>query len=230
MKTLLACEIPWTDGDGTLVEWSMRPFLEGLALQDHFRLLYRTFTTSAELKSLLNSHLPRGDVTNTFAYIGSHGHGRRLSTADSGPSINLKPIADSAHRDLEAIWVSACGAGDSQALISFLVQGGAIWAGGYKGVVSWDAAMLIDIAIVNEVMSSGWVTTKIGAVKLLARALSTFNPDWIVSEHEGYTVSLRDAIGLVARDGRQGSRAADVTPDLLHELGWAISDRKQNSA
>lgn len=229
MKTLLACEIPWADGDGTLVEWSMRPFLEGLALQDRFRLLYRTFTTSAELKSLLSSHLPRDDVTNTFAYIGSHGYGRRLSP-ESGPSINLKPIADSAHRELEAIWVSACGVGDSQALFSFLLQGGAIWAGGYTGVVSWDAAMLIDIAIVNEVMSSGWVTTKTGAVKLLARALSSFNPDWIVGKNEGYTFSLREVISLVARDGRQGSRASDVTADLFQELGWTLSNRTQQSA
>lgn len=229
MKTLLACEIPWTDGDGALVEWSMRPFLEGLALRDHFRLLYRTFTTSVELKSLLNSHFPRGDVTSTFAYIGSHGHGRRLSP-ESGSSINLKPIADSAHRDLEAIWVSACGVGDSDALTSFLLQGGAIWAGGYTGVVSWDAAMLIDVAIVNEVMSSGWVTTKTGAVKLMARALSTFNPDWIVGKNEGYTFRLRKVIGLVARDGRQGSRASDVTADLLQELGWSVSDRRQQSA
>jgi hypothetical protein len=90
--------------------------------------------------------------------------------------------------------------------------------------------MLIDIAIVNAVMSSGWVTTKTGAVKLLARALSTFNPDWIVGKNGRSTVSLCDAIGLVARDGRQGSRTSDVTADLLQELGWSVSDRRQHSA
>jgi len=47
MKTLFACETPWTKKDGnTLAEFSMRPFLDGLAGLHGFRLLYRTFTTA----------------------------------------------------------------------------------------------------------------------------------------------------------------------------------------
>jgi hypothetical protein len=36
----------------------------------------------------------------------------------------------------------------------FLDRGGAWWAGGYGCEVAWDAAMLIDLAVLNEAMSS----------------------------------------------------------------------------
>lgn len=224
-KALLAFEIPWAD-EGSLVEWSMQSFLRGLALRHHFHLLYRTFTTSAELNSLLTTHFPRGDETGSIVYIGSHGYGTRLS-AEFGPSINLKPVAEKARRELEGVWLSACGIADSAGVVEFLLRGGAIWAGGYTGEVSWDSAMLIDLAVMNEVMSSGLVNTKADAVKLMARALSTFNSEWKVDRDE--SVCLRDSIRLLARDGVQGSRACDVTGELLEELRWS-AEHGQRSA
>jgi hypothetical protein len=74
-KILYACECPWSTRDGRLVEWSMHPFMQGLATLHDFRLLYRTFTSGNELKSLLDTEFPRGTSTSKVVYVGSHGYG-----------------------------------------------------------------------------------------------------------------------------------------------------------
>lgn len=218
-KTLYACEAPWAD-DGTLAEWSMQPFLRGLAMLHDFRLLHRTFTSGDELRGLVSTEFPHGDSTSKIVYIGSHGYGSRLSAGFGTPDINLKSVAGLAHRHIEGVWVSACEVGGTDALREFLVRGGAIWAGGYTCEVPWQSAMLIDVAVMNVVMSSGPADSKATVVGLIAKALRPFDPNWKIGKRDGEEVVLRDAIHLEARDEVQGSRAEDVTGRLLSKLKW----------
>jgi hypothetical protein len=219
-KTLYACEAVWSESNGVLAEWSMQPFFQGLAMLHGFRFLYRTFTSGTELKGLLGLEFPAGTSSSKIAYIGAHGYGGRLSSGYGGRGINLKPIAESACRDIEGVWVSACYVGGADSLRQFLIEGGAVWAGGYSCEISWESAMLIDLAIINTVMSSQPATSKEEAVALFAQALCSFDPDWQMGSRDGVAVRLRDAIRLEARTQVQGSRAEDVTEQLLEKLGW----------
>jgi hypothetical protein len=126
--------------------------------------------------------------------------------------------------------VSACEVGASEGLREFLIGGGAVWAGGYTCVLSWESAMLIDIAILSVVMSSRPVGSKLSAVNLLARALASFDSNWEVGKRNNEIFPMRDAIRLIARDEAQGSRAADVTNQLLKTLGWPISEERMSAA
>jgi len=225
-KTLYACEATWSEGDGVLAEWSMQPFFQGLALLHGFRFLHRTFISGTELRSLLKEEFPAGSATSKIVYIGAHGCGGRLSSGTSGRGINLKTVADVACRDIEGVWVSACEVGGSDNLRHFLTDGGAIWAGGYTCAIPWEAAMLIDFAVMNTVMSTRSVSSKDQAIELFAQALCSFDPDWQVGRIEGKPVRLRHAIRLEARTQVQGSRVEDVTGQLLRKLGWeAIQER-----
>jgi hypothetical protein len=228
-KTLFACESPWATDSGTLVDWSMQPFLHGLAMLHNFRLLYRTFTSGAELRGLLSSEFPNGDATSKIAYIGSHGYGARLSPGFGTPDINLKSVAGSVHRHIEGVWVSACEVGSSDGLREFLLNGRAVWAAGYTCELSWESAMLIDLAVMNVVMSPGHVDSKATAVGLIAKALRAFDPNWKVGKRNGEDVSLRDAIHLEARDEVQGSRAQDVTEQLLEKLKWMDTPERMSA-
>ena len=220
-KTLYVCESPWWKGEGTLVTWSMQPFFQGLALLHGFRILYRTYTSADELKRLVNSQIPVGPSTSKILYIGGHGEGGRIAAGFNEGNINLGTIAKAAHRDIEGVWLSACDVGGSASLRDFLLEGGAVWAGGYKTAIEWEAAMLVDLAIVNEVMSSPPATSKSEAVNLFAKALRSFDPEWEVFRHDdGRRILLREAIHLDARDQKSGPSADNVTPQLFDKLRW----------
>lgn len=225
-KTLYACESPWATDRGTLVDWSMQPFLHGLAMLHDFRLLYRTFTSGYELRGLLSSEFPHGDSTSKIVYVASHGSGARLSAGFGTSDINLKSVAGTAHRHMEGVWVSACDVGGADALREFLIGGGAVWAGGYTCEIPWESAMLIDLAVMNTVMSLGYADSKLTAVGLIAKALRAFDPNWKIGKRNGKEVLLRDAIHLEARDEVQGSRVEDVTGQLLTKLKWAGAEAR----
>lgn len=220
-KILYVCETPWSTEDGRLVEYSMQPFLQALAILHDFRLLYRTFTSGHELKSLLSSQFPDDASVSKIVYIASHGNGGRLSTGVGSRDIYLKPIAESAHRDIEGVWVSACEVGGSDTIREFLRASGAIWAGGYTCGIYWRPAMLIDLAILNMALSSAAANGKAKTVNMFANALCSFNPNWEFGwDTTEKPVSLRDAIRLEARDEGRGSKAEDVTVLLRKKLKW----------
>ena len=219
-NALFVCETPWDDDDGVLVEWSMRPFAEGVARRKGWRFLYRTFTTGRELASLLRSEVPQRPGTRVIVYVSSHGSGGRINTA--GSDVNVATVARGASRQIEGIWLGACDIGRSRALTGFLEGGGAVWAGGYTGEVSWDATALIDQAVLGETMRSGPVRDQAGAVRALAKSLRGFSGDWNVGH--GGPLRLRDAIRLVARSRVQGSRPRDMTTELLDKLGWTDTE------
>jgi hypothetical protein len=204
----------------------MQPFLHGLAMLHDFRLLYRTFTSGDELRRLLSSEFPNGESTSKIAYISSHGHGARLSAGFGTRDINLKSVAGSVHAHIEGVWISACEVGSSDILREFLLKGRAIWAAGYTCEIPWESAMLIDMAVMNAVMSSDHVSSKSAAVGVIAKALRIFSPNWKVGKRNGEDISLCNAFHLEARDEVQGSRAQDVTEQLLEKLKWiGVRDR-----
>lgn len=225
-KTLYVCEVPWSTEDNQLVEYSMQPFLQAMARLHDFRLLYRTFTSGQELKGLLSSEFPRDASASKIVYIASHGSGGRLSAGFGSRNINLKSIAESTHRGIEGVWVSACEVGGADSIREFLRGGGAVWAGGYTCDIGWERAMLTDLAILNEVLSSDPATSKEEAIDLFARALCSFNPSWNFGWRGNEEVYLRNAIRLEARTEVQGSRAEDVTDMLLKKLQWDEPQQK----
>ena len=72
--TLVVCESLWKT-DGRFEPWSMRPFLEGLSTLHGVRLVYRTFTTGTELKSLLSVEAIDKTAGRVIVYVACHGNG-----------------------------------------------------------------------------------------------------------------------------------------------------------
>jgi len=121
----------------------MRPFVEGLCALYNWRLIYRTFTTSAELASLVQGEA-FDNAKRAVLYIASHGYGGRLQAGVKGThEINLAAIADRLPKDVEGGWIGACDVGTSKSTQRFLSRGGTLWASGYSCSVDWDSCMLI---------------------------------------------------------------------------------------
>jgi hypothetical protein len=217
--TLFACETPWTDPNGKLVTWSMRGMLGELCGRLDVRLLYRTFSTGDELVNLLDLEVPVYD--RTIVYVGSHGRGGRLVTR-SGLGINLATIAKARHPRIEGVWLSGCDVGGAAALPDILKGGGPSWAGGYTNNVSWDAAPLLDLAILQCVLANARPKDKKTAVRLMSKALQSFAPLWNIG-YDGVDVPLREGFRVVARNLTNGPTAEDVTDSIRDKLGWAES-------
>jgi hypothetical protein len=161
---LVVCESPWTER-GLIQPWSMRPFVEGLAEFSGARLVYRTFTSGEELKALLSYEAIDRPTKRTIVYIACHGSGGRLVLGRGEGSAYLAPIALSVRRGVEGVWLGACDVGASRALTMFLSKSGAVWAGGYGCSVDWHPSMLIDLAVLQELI----LGRVIGALRLFAR-------------------------------------------------------------
>jgi hypothetical protein len=206
----------------------MRPFVEGLTELLRARLVYRTFTTGHELRELLSYQAIDRPNQRTVVYIACHGYGGRLIAGRDDNAINLAPIALSMRRGVEGVWVGACDVGASGAITKFLSESGAVWAGGYSCAVDWHPSMLIDLAVLQELLSSGSIKTRKAFVTVVGRALRAFHPRWSIGESSrGDRIELSRALRLFARDKSRGGRIAEVTDLIEHRLGWVAVDDKE---
>ena len=221
--TLVVCESPWST-KGRLERWSVRPFVEGLSELYDARLIYRTFTTALELQELLNHEAIDGSGSRVVVYIACHGAGGRLSLGRRGDKQpNLASIARYLRRGVECVWLGACDLGRSKSLTAFLAAGGAVWAGGYVCSVDWDASLLLDVAVLQEVLQAGRISTQDGVLRTLRRAFSGFHPTWRVGEdRSGKDVILAESIRVIARNRRPGARSIEITDDLRKRLAWEV--------
>ena len=220
--TLVVCESPWTTEKGFLARWSMRPFVEGIAELYDVRLVYRTFTSGHELRRLLSYEAIDRPEGRVLVYVACHGFGGRLSVGRKGSEIvNLAPLAQTLYGGVEGVWLGACDVGQSRALQDFLKNSGAIWAGGYVCSVDWAASLLLDLAVLQELLRSGPVRTRSRLLRVLKVALKSFDPNWkIGADRHERGVPLRHAIRVLARDKSRGARPKDVSEDLRYALGW----------
>lgn len=219
--TLTVLESPWDDEDGEVADHSMRPFVEGLCSLYDWRLIYRTFTTAPELANLVNREA-FDNSNRSVLYISSHGCGGRIQAGvRETREINLASVADNLVKEVEGVWLGACDLGDSRSLQRFLSRGGTLWAGGYTCSVEWAECMLIDIAVLNDVMAAPRpVRGKGGILRHFAHAFERFDERWVIGEDQDEKpVELGEALRLWGRDVER-SRPEDLTEELLDELEW----------
>lgn len=219
-KTLTVLESPWEDDDGDIGEHSMRPFVEGLCELNDWMLIYRTFTSRPELTRLVNGEAFDRRASRALLYVACHATQGRLQAGIRTPlEINLAGIGRDLVKDVEGVWLGACDIGASSSLGQFLDGGGAIWAGGYSCSVDWDAAMLIDIAVLQTIMSSGPITTTASTLRSFVAALERFDPAWAIgSDANDEDAPLGDSVELMARN--KGGSAEDLTDALRRRLHW----------
>jgi hypothetical protein len=220
--TLVVCENPWTNRKGRFARWSMRPFVEGICELNQARLIYRTFSTRAELTTLLGGGAFDDTTGRTVVYIAGHGNGGRLSLGRNGDGgANLATVAQWLCKGVEGVWLGCCDLGSSRSLKEFLKYGGAVWAGGYECAVDWAPSMLVDIAVLQELTASTPIVGRRGALRVFKRALTGFSPTWVVgaNRNEG-KANLGGAIRIVARDRVQGARVEDISQELRDRLSW----------
>ncbi len=219
-KTLTVLESPWEDDDGDIGEHSMRPFVEGLCELNDWMLIYRTFTSRPELTRLVNGEAFDRRASRALLYFACHATRGRLQAGIRTPlEINLAGIGRDLVKDVEGVWLGACNIGASSSLGQFLSGGGAIWAGGYSCSVDWDAAMLIDIAVLQTVMSRGAITTTEGALRAFVDAFQRFDPGWIIGgDADDLDANLGESLELMARN--KGGGAESLTALARRRLQW----------
>jgi hypothetical protein len=201
----------------------MRPFIEGLCELYDARLVYRTFTSGGELRRLLSDEAIDHSQGRVIVYVASHGWGGRLDPGREGPLANLAPIAHDMHSGVECVWLGACDLGGSKALSRFLDRSGAVLAGGYLCAVDWDASLLLDLSVLQELLKSRSITSRRRAVTVLKSALQGFTPSWVVGVNvRDDDVALRKALRVMARNRVRGagSRPKDITHELITALKW----------
>ncbi len=219
--TLVVCESPWSTDKGLIESHSVRPFVEGLCELHRARLVYRTFTTGEELKWLVNHEAVDGRRGRAVVYIACHGDGGRLTVGRLGDRrINLGRLALYLRRGVEGVWLGACDVGRSNALEDFLGDGAAVWAGGYVCSVRWNASLLLDLAVLEQVMLSGPIRGPGKLIRVLTRALAAFSPNWTITTGARDRVSLRSALRVIARDKLRGHGPKEVSDQLRTSLGW----------
>jgi hypothetical protein len=220
-QVLTVLESPWSEG-ADVADYSMRPFVEGLALLYDWRLIYRTFTSGEELTRLVEGEAFDTNAGRSLLYVSTHGAGGRLvAGVVTAKYINLSRIGGRlAKGAVEGVWLGACEVGGSTGVQSFLGRG-AVWAGGYTCYVDWSTTMLVDIAVLNEVMGARPIRTAARAAKTFGNALSRFNPDTIIGGDQlERGVAMSNGVRLWARDASRRS-ASEVTQAVRIAAGWS---------
>jgi hypothetical protein len=203
----------------------MRLFLEGICELNDVRLIYRTFSTRTELTTLLGGDAFDDAKGRILVYIAAHGKGGRLLLGrNDRESVNLATVAHWLRPGVEGVWLGCCDVGGSRSLREFLKNRGAVWAGGYDCAVDWAPAMLVDVAVLQELTLTGPIRTRHAALKAFVRGLKGFDPAWVVgSDSKDRRVRLGISVKLLARDKIQGARVEDLSPTLRGRLKWSLS-------
>lgn len=203
----------------------MKPFVEGLCQLHSARLIYRTFTTVQELRSLFNL-TPYREKGRFIIYVAGHGDGGRLVVDPGGDGINLSTVARSLNRPgswgrVESVWLGTCDVANAKSMREFLVDSGARLVGGYRCAVDWETSLLIDLSVLQSLLSSGEMVDRKRAIAVLGRGLRPFSSGWpIGDDHDGQRQPLVDAIRVLARDKARRGAPEDITERLLARLKW----------
>jgi hypothetical protein len=95
------------------------------------------------------------------------------------------------------------------------------WAAGYVCAVDWATSLILDVAVIQELMMAGRCARRTTVVKRFHDAFRAFSPDWVVGvDTRDRPVNLGQAIRVVARDRTPGGRSKDLSRDLRDRLGW----------
>jgi len=221
LTALLVLENPWSLPRDDARSKSVLPFFEGLerVMGDELNLYYATFFERDSFERALQ-HVSNTRETRRVLYIAAHGDYGTLADGQAVATLRRIPQLE---RHIEGVIIGSCliGNNDSamRATLHHANENGANWVFSYRSIVEWMASTLIDMSIIEEVMSAAMLS-RADILDTFMRALHKFNPDWeIATDQKGNAVTLRQSVRLWIRP--QGSaEPQDVTDELLERLEW----------
>lgn len=204
---LLVLESPWWQPKVNPLRASALPFFKSLeALTDGFNCYYSTFYDTKGFELALAEDLKHTTEKKQILYIGAHGS---ESTIAGGNIQAVIKKAASHSKKLQGVIVSSCTVGSqtrklSQIFTSDSERTPVKWLWAYNCAVDWLNSMMLEIAIIEALVSFQHKQTgrRSTIVNIFAAALQKFNPYMPIGTehellHESFVLLWADTTGEV---------------------------------
>jgi len=221
-RTLVILEAPWEnswDDKSRPLGMSVESFFNGLnSINQNHHVLHSRFYDSSSFEKALN-YMTAKDDQRYVIYVAAHGsnsmvHNMKLQ--------NLVKIINgySQEKEIEGVLFGSCLTGNSKDHYADMLIGGKTkWVFGYKCSVKWFEGTLIDVSIINQLISirRDAYYSEIGIIKHFSNALSMFsNKHDMGFDQRDEAVNLGiDSVTLVVQPNGQGKKPMDVTDELF---------------
>jgi len=222
---LLVLENPWDIPADNPKRASVFPFLQGLEkLLNNFNLYYANFYDDSGFRKALKYDLIHTNEDNQILYAASHGSKYCLA---KGTVFVLKSIPKYGAK-IKGVIIGCCGIGANINILKSICQYsetseayGANWVFAYKHVIDWMPSALIDLSILNEILSFDIPPyQKETILDSFVKALSIFNPyHEIATTIRGVRKTTKETIRLIIRPAGPPT-IYDATSELIRRLNW----------
>jgi hypothetical protein len=232
---LLVLEGPWWTPAHKPKRPSVLPFLEGLEkYKGNFNIYYTNFYEARGFRKALEDDLVHTREDRLFLYIAAHGGSRTVGAleSESGKSITtgmrlttlLKGVRKVAsYSNIEGMILGSCTLGvNREELLATLKTSPISWIFGYACEIDWIPSTLIDLTILEQLMSikKEDLKSRTKIIGAFANALTRFNGEYPLCREQNRSVPLKYAISLSVKPRRPEARPEDNTRALLEQLGW----------
>jgi hypothetical protein len=232
---LLILEGPWWIPAHKPKRPSVLPFFEGLEkYKGNFNIYYTNFYEARGFRKALEDDLVHTREDRLFIYIAAHGGSRTIGAleSESGKAITagmrlttlLKGVRKVAsYSNIEGVILGSCTLGaNREELLSTLKTSPIAWIFGYACEIDWIPSTLIDITILEYLMSikKEDLKSQTKIIDAFSSALQRFNGNYPLCREQNRSVPLKYAISLSIKPRRPDARPEDSTRALLENLGW----------
>ena len=221
-NVLLVFEKPWDTPKVDSRSASVLPFLEGLSRKLDFNIFYTTFYDYRGFDLALSNLVITGR-RRQILYIGMHGHYDRQSTSE------IKKMMKSVVKYgsmVEGVILGSCFFGANNSVLELAIKDGNAygvhWIFGYRHAMQWINSTLLDIALLQSVMSQDNLLSEASALDAFTESLELFNMKYCIGQSKNayeqglniYDEPLHNSIKLYYR-GATGTKPKDLTKRLL---------------
>lgn len=228
-NVLLVLEKPWDTPEDDMRRASVLPFLEGLARKLDFDVYYSTFYNASSFKLALENDLIHTQQPRQIIYIGMHGHYKKTERKEAVKMMNT--VVNCGDK-VEGIILGSCFFGADENILKSALEKkveagtyGANWIFGYQHAMDWISSTLIDLAVLESVMSSDRLKKEDTVLEAFANSLNFFNMRHLIGQSKSghkkgekhNDKKLKESMRLFFR-GQGGTTPKDLTEDLIAQI------------
>jgi hypothetical protein len=229
-KAILVIESPWWTPDQNKRRASVLPMLQGMGnLTEHISIYHSYFYEKHGFKAALKDDLSHTKEKQLYLYVAAHGSKKTVGGVGETPGMLLSTLLKELkqntpqYKNIEGVILGSCEVGGNvNALMDGLTGTKITWIFGYTCEIDWLTSTIIDVSILERLtrLSDKQLASRSIIINSFAEALRRFNGEYLIGQHNGEKISLKDSITLVTKPHGQGKISQNSTDNLREALAW----------
>ncbi|PXX51103.1 hypothetical protein [Aquitalea magnusonii] len=210
-RSIIVLEAPWSLHEQDQLRVSVLPFIQGMAqVCGDIDVLYSRFFDKSSFDQAL-THLTSGPkYENTVVYIAGHGEGRKIEGVDIR-HLMLQVGLLSKSKNISGILLGSCLVGNNTTTMeTYLIETSLRWMAGYRCIVDWMSGTMIDISILQTMLSPSF-DTACEEIELyreyFSQATNLFDKEALIGVYEsGKEADMADSLVFSIQPSGRGRR------------------------